>query len=161
MLVVNGHAKHRRSLCRVGYGKAALSMNLKNIAKKRDLSHTLPLAPLGGELRFEMTNTIQTHEFIAKILYRTQVKIRQHTKGFFGVLSVVLLMQYVFPLFAAARATWLNLLEEVIALVINEDECREVLDFNLPYCLHAQFGVFYALNALDVVLGKNSRRTAY
>ena len=44
--------------------------------KKRDLSHTLPLAPLGGELRFEMTNTIQTHQFIAKILYRTQVKIK-------------------------------------------------------------------------------------
>ena len=43
--------------------------------KKRDLSHTLPLAPLGGELRFEMTNTIQTHQFIAKILYRTQVNI--------------------------------------------------------------------------------------
>ena len=41
--------------------------------KKRDLSHTLPLAPLGGELRFEMTNIIQTHQFIAKILYRTQV----------------------------------------------------------------------------------------
>ena len=45
--------------------------------KKRDLSHTLPLAPLGGELRFEMTNTIQTHQFIAKILYRTQVLIVQ------------------------------------------------------------------------------------
>ncbi|MBR3877747.1 MAG: hypothetical protein IKJ23_06155, partial [Bacteroidaceae bacterium] len=43
--------------------------------KKRDLSHTLPLAPLGGELRFEMTNTIQTHQFIAKVLYRTQVKL--------------------------------------------------------------------------------------
>jgi hypothetical protein len=27
MLPVNGHAQHRRSLCRVGYGKAALSMD--------------------------------------------------------------------------------------------------------------------------------------
>ena len=28
MLAVNGHAKHRQSLCRVGYGKTALSMVL-------------------------------------------------------------------------------------------------------------------------------------
>ena len=28
MLAVNGHAKHRQSLCRVGYGKTALSMDL-------------------------------------------------------------------------------------------------------------------------------------
>ena len=38
MLVVNGHAKHRRSLCRVGYGKAALSMNLKILQNKRFLT---------------------------------------------------------------------------------------------------------------------------
>ena len=28
MLAVNGYAKHRQSLCRVGYGKTALSMDL-------------------------------------------------------------------------------------------------------------------------------------
>ena len=38
MLVVNGHAKHRRSLCRVGYGKVALSMNLKILQNKRFLT---------------------------------------------------------------------------------------------------------------------------
>ena len=54
-----------------------------------------------------------------------------------------------------ATATWLNLFEEVVALVINEDECGEVLNLNLPYSLHAQFWVFYTLNALDVVLCKN------
>ena len=76
MLVVNGHAKHRRSLCRVGYGKAALSMNLKNIAKK-EISHICCLWPLwAANSVSRMTNTIQTHQFIAKILYRTQVKIK-------------------------------------------------------------------------------------
>ena len=44
----------------------------------------------------------------------------------------------------------LDLLEEVVALIINEDECREVNNVNLPYSLHAKLWVLYALNALDV-----------
>ena len=50
-------------------------------------------------------------------------------------------------------------LEEVVTLVINEDECREVLNMNLPDCLHSEFRIFYTLNALDVVLSKDSSRT--
>ncbi|MBO7290089.1 MAG: hypothetical protein J6U62_01355, partial [Bacteroidaceae bacterium] len=44
MLAVNGHAKHRQSLCRVGYGKTALSMDLFFIATANILStHTFLL----------------------------------------------------------------------------------------------------------------------
>ena len=53
------------------------------------------------------------------------------------------------------RTARLDLLEEVVALVINEDEGREVFYFNLPYGLHAEFGILNALNALDVVLSED------
>jgi hypothetical protein len=44
MLAVNGHAKHRQSLCRVGYGKTALSMDLFFIATANILlTHTFLL----------------------------------------------------------------------------------------------------------------------
>ena len=58
-----------------GLRQGSIINKSQTIRDNRDVSHTLPLAPLGGELRFEMTNTIQTHQFIAKILYRTQVNI--------------------------------------------------------------------------------------
>lgn len=64
-------------------------------------------------------------------------------------------------LLVALCAAWLYLLEEVVALVVHEDECREVFYFYLPDCFHAEFGVFHALDALDVVLCKDSCRTAY
>ena len=44
MLAVNGHAKHRQSLCRVGYGKTALSMDLFFIPRKGGLTPPLQLA---------------------------------------------------------------------------------------------------------------------
>ena len=59
----------------------------------------------------------------------------------------------------AAAATWFDLLEEVVALVINEDECREVLNLNLPDSLHSELWVLNALDALDVVLREDSCRT--
>ena len=44
MLAVNGHAKHRQSLCRVGYGKTALSMDIFFITTANVLStHTFLL----------------------------------------------------------------------------------------------------------------------
>ena len=46
----------------------------------------------------------------------------------------------------------LQLLEEVVALVIDEDECGEVLNGNLPDSLHAQLWVLHALYALDGAL---------
>ena len=38
------------------------------------------------------------------------------------------------------------LLEEIIALVIHEDECREVLDTDFPDSLHSEVRIFYALD---------------
>ena len=52
-------------------------------------------------------------------------------------------------------AVWtprLQLLEEVVALVIDQDERREILYCNLPDCLHAEFGILNALDALDAAL---------
>lgn len=63
-----------------------------------------------------------------------------------------------FVLFTTSWAAWLNLLEEVIALVINEDKCREILNLDFPDSLHTKFGVLNALNALDVVLREDSSR---
>ncbi len=48
MLAVNGHAKHRQSLCSVGYGKTALSMDLFFITTANILStHTFLLLNQG------------------------------------------------------------------------------------------------------------------
>ena len=59
----------------------------------------------------------------------------------------------------ALAAERLNLLEEVVALVIYEDEGGEVFYFNLPYGFHAEFGELYALNALDIVLRQDGGGT--
>ena len=54
MLAVNGHAKHRQSLCRVGYGKTALSMDLFFITTENILStHTFLLLSPGIQVRFK------------------------------------------------------------------------------------------------------------
>ena len=60
-------------------------------------------------------------------------------------------MPQILILFCAGRP-WFESLEEIVALIINEDECREILNFNLPYSLHTQLGVFYAFDALDRAL---------
>ena len=51
-----------------------------------------------------------------------------------------------------ARHPRLELLEEVVALVVNEDESREVFNCNLPDSLHAKLRIFYTLDALDRTL---------
>ena len=55
-------------------------------------------------------------------------------------------------------AAGLQLLEEVVSLVVHEDEGGEVFHFNLPDGFHAQFGIFHALDALDIVLGQDGCR---
>ena len=57
-------------------------------------------------------------------------------------------------------AARLNLLEEVVALVVYEDKGGEVFYFNLPDSFHSEFGIFYALDALDVVLCQDGSRSA-
>ena len=51
-----------------------------------------------------------------------------------------------------ARHPRLELLEEVVALVIDEDESREVFNCDLPDSLHAKLRIFYTLDALDRAL---------
>ena len=58
-----------------------------------------------------------------------------------------------------ARCPGLQLLEEVVALVVYEDECREVLYGNLPDSLHAELRILYALDALDGTLRQNGSNT--
>ena len=63
----------------------------------------------------------------------------------------IIIFYYVLNLLAV-RTPRLELLEEIVALVVNEDECREVLNGDLPYCLHAQLRIFHTLDALDRTL---------
>ena len=58
-----------------------------------------------------------------------------------------------------ARCPRLQLLEEVVALVIHEDEGREVLNGNFPDSLHTKLWVLYALDALDAALRENGGNT--
>ena len=76
-------------------------------------------------------------------------------------LSIMMNMSVLQCWFLLARAAFLfDLSEEVVTLVINEDKCREIFNFNLPNGFHAEFGIFHALDALDVVLCKDSCRSA-
>ena len=76
-------------------------------------------------------------------------------------LSIMMNMSVLQCWFLLARAAFLlDLSEEVVTLIIDEDKCREVLNFNFPDSFHTEFGIFHALDALDVVLCKDSCRTA-
>ena len=57
-------------------------------------------------------------------------------------------------LFIWTTATLLtvDLLEEIIALVIDQNECREVFHFDFVDRFHAQFWVFHAFQTLDAFL---------
>ena len=50
--------------------------------------------------------------------------------------------------------------EEVVALVVDDDEGREVLDLDLPDRLHAELGVLQHLDLADAVLGQAGGRAA-
>ena len=51
-------------------------------------------------------------------------------------------------------------LEEVVTLVVYQDECGEIFYCNFPYRLHAELGVFNALDTADAALGKYGSNTA-
>ena len=55
-----------------------------------------------------------------------------------------------------AAVARLELFKEVVALVVYEDKCREVLNGNLPNSLHTELGILNTLNALDATLRKYS-----
>src|SRR5262249_36657237 len=48
--------------------------------------------------------------------------------------------------------------EEIIALVIDEDERREILHLDFPHRLHAEFGIFEHLDLLDVLFREDGGR---
>src|SRR5438128_12380957 len=50
--------------------------------------------------------------------------------------------------------------EEVVALVVDHDERREVLDLDLPDSFHAEFGVLEDVDLLDAVLREPRGRAA-
>src|ERR1700686_1005937 len=52
----------------------------------------------------------------------------------------------------------IQLLEEIIALVVDDDEGREILDLDAPDRFHAEFGIFHHLDLLDAMLGEVGRR---
>src|SRR6187401_358392 len=54
----------------------------------------------------------------------------------------------------------LQFLEEIIALVVDDDEGREILDLDAPDRFHAEFGIFHHLDLLDAVFGEVGRRAA-
>src|SRR4051812_17225474 len=54
--------------------------------------------------------------------------------------------------------TVVDLLEEIVALVIDEDEGGEILDGDFPDGSHAEFGKCDDLLRPDVILGEKRRR---
>src|SRR5581483_2320345 len=54
----------------------------------------------------------------------------------------------------------IQVLEEVVALVVDDDEGGEIDHFNPPDRLHAELGIFQNLDLLDAVLGQVRRRAA-
>src|SRR5258707_12601640 len=54
----------------------------------------------------------------------------------------------------------LQVAEEVVALVVGDDESREVLDLDAPDRFHAELGILQHLDLLDDVLGQDRGRTA-
>ena len=79
----------------------------------------------------------------------------QNKRTFMVRLSINMLLnllsvQFLFLL--AGAAFLFDLSEEVVTLVINEDKCREIFNFNLPNGFHAEFGIFHTLDVLDALL---------
>src|SRR6476661_10697006 len=54
----------------------------------------------------------------------------------------------------------IQFLEEVVALVVDDDEGRKILDLDAPDRFHAELGIFDHLDLLDAVFGEVRRRTA-
>src|SRR5262249_31738837 len=54
----------------------------------------------------------------------------------------------------------IQILEEVVALVVNDDKGRKIDHFNAPDRFHAELGIFDAVDFLDAMFRKIGRRTA-
>src|SRR3954470_11978688 len=58
-----------------------------------------------------------------------------------------------------ARLSQIQFLEEIIALVVDDDEGRKIHDLDAPDRFHAELGIFHHLDLLDAVLGEIGRST--
>src|SRR5205823_2175697 len=58
------------------------------------------------------------------------------------------------------KSSEVQLLEEVIALVVDHDEGRKILDLDAPDRLHAELGIFQHLDLFDAVLRQVGRGAA-
>ena len=59
----------------------------------------------------------------------------------------------------ARYTSLLDGLEEVVALVVDQDKRRKINHINLPDSFHTKLGILDAFDALDVVLSKDGSRT--
>src|ERR1051326_9107986 len=50
--------------------------------------------------------------------------------------------------------------EEIVALVVHQNERREILHFDFPHGFHAELGILEQLDLLDVLLRENRGRPA-
>ena len=50
--------------------------------------------------------------------------------------------------------------KEIVTLVVDDDECGEILDVNLPHGLHAELWELEDVDFFNVVLGENGGGTA-
>src|SRR5215831_6197079 len=58
------------------------------------------------------------------------------------------------------RLPQVQLLEEVVALVVDHDEGGKILHLDAPDRLHPEFGIFHRLDLLDAVLSEICRGAA-
>lgn len=50
--------------------------------------------------------------------------------------------------------------EEIVAFVVDENECGKIFHFDFPDGFHAELGIFEAFDTLDIVLSEDSSRTS-
>ena len=58
------------------------------------------------------------------------------------------------------RSAEVELFEEVVALVVDDDEGREILNFDLPDSFHPELGILMYIDFFDAVFGKLGRAAA-
>src|SRR5260221_13543061 len=54
----------------------------------------------------------------------------------------------------SAPSPQIQFLEEIVALVVDDDEGREIHDLDAPDRFHAEFGIFHHPDLLDAVFGE-------
>src|SRR5271156_389934 len=69
-------------------------------------------------------------------------------------------LRYLSPRSGERSLPQIQVLEKVVALVVDDDEGGEIDHFDTPDRFHAELGIFDALDFLDAMLGEVCRRPA-